>query len=56
MLLSAMIDGQVYYDPGIKMENASTEKPKVKHRNAFRVNHKHLNVLYKNLDFEDVAD
>ncbi len=53
-ILSAMHLGSVFYDPGIKLENASSEKPKVKRRNQFRVNHKHLNTLYTNYEIVDV--
>lgn len=55
MFLSAMLGGYVYYDPGIKLEKASTDKPALKRRSQFRVNHKHLNSLYKNLEFIDMA-
>jgi len=55
MILSAMHIGAVYYDPGIKVEHAATEKPKIKRRSQFRVNHKHLHTLYKSYDFVDVS-
>lgn len=55
MILSAMHLGAVYYDPGIKVENASAEKPKIKRRSQFRVSHKHLDTLYKAYDFVDVT-
>jgi hypothetical protein len=54
MFLASMILGHVYYDPGIKLENASTAHPKTKRRSQFRVNHKHLHSLYKKLDFVDL--
>ena len=54
MVLAAMQLGTVFYDPGIKLENASTEKPKIKRRSQFRVNHKHLDTLYKKFEFVDV--
>lgn len=47
LLLAAMASGQVYLDPGIKVENASTN-PKVKRRNQFRVKFSHLGFLYHN--------
>lgn len=56
MFLASMIAGYVYYDPGIKLENVSSAKPKPKKRSQFRVNHKHLNSLYKNLVSINVAD
>ncbi len=54
MILSAMHLGTVYYDPGIKLEHTSTGKPKIKRRSQFRVNHKHLDTLYKKFEFVDV--
>jgi hypothetical protein len=54
MILSAMHLGNVFYDPGIKLENASSEKPKLKRRNQFRVNHKHLDSLYEKFEEVDV--
>ena len=54
MFLAAMHLGAVYYDPGIKVEYASTDKAKIKRRSQFRVNHKHLDTLYKSYDFIDL--
>lgn len=44
--LEQMNEGNIYYDPGIKMENAST-KPKVKRRSQFRIKSGLLKYLYK---------
>ncbi|MDB4223946.1 MvaI/BcnI restriction endonuclease family protein [Granulosicoccus sp.] len=55
MILSAMNLGAVYYDPGIKLEHVSSAKPALKRRNQFRVNHKHLETLYKKYEILDVA-
>ena len=44
-LLSALASGAVYYDPGIKVENAST-RPKTKRRSQFRVKRAQLDRLY----------
>ncbi len=55
MFLSAMIKGMVYYDPGIKLENISSARPKLKTRSQFRVNHKNIGSLYKNLEFVDLT-
>jgi hypothetical protein len=49
MLISALASGTVYYDPGIKMENADTAKPDFKKRSQFRVNHSQLGVLYQSV-------
>lgn len=55
IFLSAMLGGFVYYDPGIKLEHASTEKPKSKRRSQFRVKHNSLSRLYKRFEFVDVT-
>ena len=46
LFLRQMVIGNVYYDPGIKMENVST-KPKIKKRSQFRVKSQFLGALYK---------
>lgn len=45
-LLQAMVEAHVYYDPGIKLENASTT-PRSKRRSQFRIKSKCLNGLYE---------
>ena len=55
MVLSAMNLGALFYDPGIKLENASSNEPRLKRRNQFRINHSRLNTLYKNFEFLDVT-
>jgi hypothetical protein len=47
MLISALANGRVYYDPGIKMENAESVKPEFKKRSQFRVRHNKLTALYE---------
>jgi hypothetical protein len=42
-----MAVGKIYYDPGIKLEGASTAKPKVKRRSQFRVRVRDISALYK---------
>ena len=54
MFLSAIIEGKVYYDPGIKLENASSKNSKIKARSQFRVNHSNISSLYKALEFIDL--
>jgi hypothetical protein len=49
-LLKALADGAVYYDPGIKLENASSEKPTSKKRSQFRVASKSIGALYENVE------
>ena len=46
LFLQQMALGNIYYDPGIKMENVST-KPKIKKRSQFRIKSQHLSSLYK---------
>jgi hypothetical protein len=47
LLLKALADGAVYYDPGIKLEYASSQKPTSKKRSQFRVASKHIDTLYE---------
>lgn len=46
LFLKQMAIGNIYYDPGIKMENVST-KPKIKKRSQFRIKSQFLKELYK---------
>ena len=55
MILSAMASSNVYYDPGIKLENASTDSPNLKRRSQFRVNHRHLDSLYNQFEFVNLT-
>jgi len=52
--LRAMANGKVYYDPGIKLENAST-KPKTKRRSQFRIKVTSLPSLYHSMETVDVC-
>jgi hypothetical protein len=47
--LKEMAAGNIFYDPGIKMENVST-RPKIKKRSQFRIKSKNLSNLYKESD------
>ena len=47
--LKAMNSGEVYYDPGLKIENIST-KPKLKTRNQFRIKSKEIGALYETVE------
>lgn len=47
LFLMQMAIGNIYYDPGIKMENVSTI-PTIKKRSQFRIKSQHLAELYKN--------
>ena len=48
--LGALDQGKIYYDPGIKLEYASSDSPKVKRRNQFRIKNEHLESLYDSFD------
>lgn len=48
-LLKALASGAVYYDPGIKLENASSH-PTTKRRSQFRIASKSLSSLYAAMD------
>ncbi len=55
LFLSQMAIGNIYYDPGIKLENIST-KPKIKNRSQFRIKSKYLPELYKRNEIVNVSD
>lgn len=44
--LRAVEQGKVYYDPGIKIEAVSTDKPRTKKRSQFRIKSSDLSELY----------
>lgn len=54
-LLEAFYSGSVYYDPGIKLEDASTSKPRVKKRSQFRVTSRDLRDLYARFETVDAC-
>jgi hypothetical protein len=54
LFLRQMAKGIIYYDPGIKMENAST-KPVIKKRSQFRIKSQYLPDLYKINEIIDVT-
>lgn len=53
LFLLQMANGNIYYDPGIKLENIST-KPKIKKRSKFRIKSGFLPNLYKNNEIVDI--
>lgn len=53
-LLRAFASGAVYYDPGIKLENASTAQAKSKKRSQFRVASKNIASLYEAVETVEV--
>lgn len=52
LFLKAFQDHLLYYDPGIKLEKASSNTPKEKRRSQFRVKSSDLRGLYR--EFRDV--
>jgi hypothetical protein len=52
-LLRAFAAGKVYYDPGIKLERASTD-PEVKKRSQFRIASKNIDALYETMETVEV--
>lgn len=55
IFLKQMADGHIYYDPGIKMENVSTN-PKIKQRSQFRIKSQFLDKLYTNSEVVILTD
>ena len=54
LFTKAIKDQKIYYDPGIKVENISAERPAVKRRSQFRIKLKDIAGLYKSVVKEDV--
>ncbi len=54
-LLSALASGTVYYDPGIKLEAASSARPLLKRRSQFRLRSGDLATLYVRCSSVDVC-
>lgn len=52
--LAAIASGKVYYDPGIKLENASTLQATSKRRSQFRIKAVDLKSLYHNFEVVDL--
>ena len=54
--LKAMAATSIYYDPGIKLEHASTDHSKIKKRSQFRIAAKNLPSLYSTFDIIDLKN
>lgn len=48
--LKSFAAGKIYYDPGIKIEEATSSRPRTKQRSQFRVAHGDLIDLYERHD------
>jgi MvaI/BcnI restriction endonuclease family len=55
LFLAQMAEGNIYYDPGIKMENASTAHPAIKKRSQFRIKSQFLPALYRVNEVVDIS-
>jgi MvaI/BcnI restriction endonuclease family len=55
LFLKAVAQGVIYYDPAIKIENASTAKPTIKRRSQFRINHARITDVYHSSAIVSVA-
>lgn len=55
LFLNAVASGDVYYDPGIKIVNASAARPEVKKRSQFRIRSASIPLLYTNVVEVDVT-
>lgn len=53
--LSAVASGDIYYDPGIKLEGASSAHPVSKRRSQFRIKVASLNSLYRSWEPHNLA-
>lgn len=53
-LLKAIDAGSVYYDPGLKLEQASSPRPRMKRRSQFRIASQRISALYDRLEQVDV--
>jgi hypothetical protein len=54
LFLNQLATGNIYYDPGIKMENITT-KPHIKKRSQFRIKSGNLRTLYKTSEVIDIT-
>jgi hypothetical protein len=54
LLLAAFARGAAFYDPGIKLENASG-KPVLKRRSQFRIQMKDIAALYEKTEWLDLS-
>jgi len=55
LFMNALVRGEVYYDPGIKVEGASTADPRLKRRNQLRIRSSDLSGLYSTMETVDTT-
>ena len=56
LFLSAISSGKLYYDPGIKMENASSNRPKITRRSQFRMRQQDIGSLYDRTEIIELGE
>lgn len=56
MFLKAVVKNKIYYDPGIKIEQASSSNPKSKKRSQFRMKTSEVLSLYYSVEGLDLMD
>lgn len=56
LFLKSFASGEVYYDPAIKLENASSASPNLHRRSQFRIRHAHLARVYHRHEHVFVTD
>lgn len=52
--LNGVANGHIYYDPGLKLEQASSDKPKHKARSQFRIHPSRIEALYESSESVDL--
>ncbi len=55
LFMNALLDGLVYYDPGIKLEHATGGHPAIKRRSQFRIRSAELPRLYATMENVDTS-
>jgi hypothetical protein len=53
--LSAVAEGAIYYDPGIKIVGVSTARPDTKKRSQFRIKSAQIPLLYRAIEEIDLG-
>ena len=56
LLLGALDRGAVFYDPGLKLENAMSARPTTKRRSQIRVGFGNLPDLYETFEYVDTRE
>ena len=54
--LTSLAGGKIFYDPGIKLEQAFSDRPRTKRRSQFRVQVGDINGLYEHVEMIDLND